>query len=161
MVKVREDRPILQDGQLDTSSWIGKLCLSAELDSESAAELIQACELSNKVEPLPGDKLNGWGEGYSSYLAGLEMAEILAELKLDRETLIAAILYRSVREAKLTAKAVEEQFGTAVAKLIKGVIRMAAISKLSNHTNDSVIGLESKEQADNVRKMLVAMVASL
>ena len=158
MVKVREDRPTLFDGQLDTDSWIKKLCEAADLQENCNGELVKACEMSHEVEPLPGDKLTGWGEGYSSYSAGLEMAEILAELKLDKDTLIAAILYRSVREAKVPIETVEREFGEPVAKLIRGVIRMAAISKLSNHSNDAVMGLESKEQADNVRKMLVAMV---
>ncbi len=158
MVKVREDRPTLADGQLDAKAWVEKLCAVAELDATSRVPLAAACELSKAVEPRPGDQLTGWGEGYSSNLAGLEMAEILADLNLDCETLVAAILYRSVREAKCTMAQVTEQFGEPVAKLIQGVTRMAAISKLSNHSDGAVMGLEGKEQADNIRKMLVAMV---
>lgn len=158
MVKVREERPRLSGGALDTSSWISKICSVGELPLDRADIITKACNLSAKVEPLPGDSLTGWGQGYSSFSAGLEMAEILAELKLDCETLVAAILYRSVREAKVAIEEVERLFGAVVAKLIKGVVRMAAISKLSIHCNSSVIGLEGTEQADNVRKMLVAMV---
>ena len=158
MVKVREDRPTLTDGQLDMSSWVENLCGTAELAPSYTTGLNKAVQCALQVEALPGDSLTGWGEGYSSFSAGLEMAEILAELKLDGDTLIAAVLYRSVREAKVPLSDIEDQFGEVVAKLVKGVARMAAISRLSNHTTDAVIGLEGTEQADNVRKMLVAMV---
>lgn len=158
MVKVREDRPTLEDGQLNVSAWIELISEVASIHPESHDRLAAACALAHEVEPLPGDQLNGWGEGYSSSLAGFEMAEILAELRMDCDTLVAGILYRSVREKKLAIGAVEKQFGETVAKLINGVIRMAAISRLSHHSNDAVMGLESKEQADNVRKMLVGLV---
>src|SRR5690606_16153252 len=159
MVKVREDRPITADGKFDIDAWTSRLITVAQLDANAAsAPILAAAKLAESVEHLPGDKLTGWGEGYSSYSAGLEMAEILADLHLDCETLVAAVLYRSVREKKLALEDVQGQFGVSVAKLISGVARMAAISTLSHHSSDTVIGLESSEQPDNVRKMLVAMV---
>lgn len=158
MVKVREDRPLTADGRFDIDAWTTRLISLAQIDP-AASELVKAAAvLAESVEHLPGDKLTGWGENYSSYSAGLEMAEILADLHLDYETLVAAVLYRSVREKKLSLDDVEGQFGQTVAKLISGVARMAAISTISNHSSDTVIGLQSSEQADNVRKMLVAMV---
>ncbi len=159
MVKVREDRPTGPDGKFDIEAWTNRLLAVAQLDPKAAVEPVRAAtQLAETVEHRPGDQLTGWGEGYSSYSAGLEMAEILADLRLDCETLVAAILYRSVREKKLSLDDVQSKFGPVVAKLISGVARMAVISTLSNHSNDAVMGLESSEQADNVRKMLVAMV---
>jgi GTP pyrophosphokinase len=158
MVKVREDRPVTAEGQFDVDAWTGRLLQMAQLDAAAGEMVRSACLLAAEVEHLPGDQLTGWGEGYSSYYAGLEMAEILADLHLDCDTLVAAVLYRSVRENKLSLDTVQHQFGQAVAKLIGGVARMAAISNISNHSSDAVIGLQSSEQADNVRKMLVAMV---
>lgn len=146
------------EGQFDVATWTERLLLTAQLDAGAGEQVRSACRLAAQVEPQPGDQLTGWGEGYSSYLAGLEMAEILADLHLDCETLVAAVLYRSVREKKLTLDKVQTQFGQTVAKLIGGVARMAAISNISNHSGDAVMGLEGSEQADNVRKMLIAMV---
>src|SRR5690606_21296543 len=147
-------------GTLDTLAWAQRVLNIARLpDQEQVApELCKACELAAQVENRDGDKLTGWGEGYSTYQAGLEMAEILADLQLDRDTLVAAVLYRSVREGKLTEEAIENHFGATVANLISGVRRMAAISSLTNHSGHSVFGKESTEQAENVRKMLVAMI---
>lgn len=158
MVKVREDRPVDVHGVLDTSSWISKICATAHLNEDAHDPLSRACDVAHRVESKPSQLVTGWGEGYTTLSAGLEMAEILSDLQLDTETLVAAVLYRSVREGKLGLDEVQQQFGDAVFSLIEGVQRMASISAISNHSGDSVIGLEGEEQAENVRKMLVAMV---
>lgn len=158
MVKVRKDHPIDDQGGLDTIYWLDKICAHAHLDDDARPELAKACEFAQKVEKDPGDNIAGWGEGYTTFSAGIEMADILADLQMDRDTLVAAVLYRSVREGKLSLDTVKTEFGEIVAKLIKGVIRMASISAISNHSDGAVFGLEGQEQAENVRKMLVAMV---
>lgn len=158
MVKVREDRPTLDSGALNTPVWVGRVSALADIDADHAQVLTRACELAERLEPEPGDKLTGWGEGYSTFSAGLEMAEILAEMQLDEETLAAAILYRSVRENKISLDSVVESFGPTIAALIDGVRKMAAISSISNKSGEKAFGQEATEHADNVRKMLVAMV---
>lgn len=85
------------------------------------------------------------------------MAEILTTLKVNEETLVAAVLYRAVREDKLTLKYVKETFGPIVAQLIDGVLQMAVISNLQSPTRDSILG-QSDGQLTNVRKMLVSLV---
>jgi GTP pyrophosphokinase len=88
---------------------------------------------------------------------GLEMADILADLKLDQSTLEAAVLYRAVREGLLSLEAVTKRFGDEVAKLIDGVLQMAAISYplAPNH------GMSQHNQQENLRKMLVNMVGDV
>lgn len=158
MVQVREDKPLTESGELDINAWIERLREFSDISDEDKDGLTRACRLVIDTEMLPGDKLTGWGEGYTTLNAGLDMAEILAELQLDAETLIAALLYRSVRENKVSADAIPKEFGRGVSRLIDGVKQMAAISGLTNHSGESVFGQESAEQAENVRKMLVAMV---
>ncbi|WP_045860494.1 GTP diphosphokinase [Teredinibacter purpureus] len=158
MVKVRQDHPIDHEGAIDIVAWSKRIQELAHVPASTQENLHQACLLAQQVVSLDGDNNSDWGEGYSTLNAGLEMAEILAELQLDEETLIAAILYRSVRENKLSSQAVTDAFGKVVAHLLEGVKQMAAISGLSNHTNESVFGQESEEQSENIRKMLVAMV---
>ncbi|GAB3101297.1 GTP diphosphokinase [Aestuariicella hydrocarbonica] len=158
MVKVREDHPVKDDGKVDIEAWLHRLIDTHSLKDIDLPALQRACEVSLKAEEMAIANDNIWAEGASSFRTGLEMAEILADLQLDGETLQAAILYRAVRENKIPLKDVEEQFGETVAKLIKGVIRMAAISTQRNDSDESVLGSPSQEQSDNVRKMLVAMV---
>jgi len=158
MVKVREDHPIKDDGRVDIEAWLQRLSGTHDLKVSDLPVLQRACEVSLMAEEMAIAEDNIWAKGTSSFRTGLEMAEILADLQLDTETLQAAILYRAVRENKLPLKDIERQFGETVSKLIKGVIRMAAISTQRNDSEESALGSPSEEQSDKVRKMLVAMV---
>ncbi len=158
MVKVRQDHPIDHDGAIDIQAWAKRIQALARVPEATQEGLHQACVLAQQVVCLEGENNSGWGEGYSTLNAGLEMAEILAELQMDDQTLVAAILYRSVRECKLDSAEAEKQFGKEVVHLIDGVQKMAAISSLTNHSASAVFGQESEEHSENVRKMLVAMV---
>ncbi len=156
MVKVREEHPIKQDGTVDLESWLLRLQSMVEIDNLD--EIKQACELSRKLEEEAIAAENIWAEGASSFRTGLEMAEILADLQMDQESLVAAVLYRSVREGKLSLEDVKEVYGPVVAKLIDGGLRMAAIGTLLNISENNVFGKETGTQLENVRKMLVALV---
>ncbi len=158
MVKVREDHPVKDDGRVDIEAWLDRLAHTYTLKDIDLPQLLKACETSLESEERAIAHDNVWAEGTSSFRTGLEMAEILADLQMDGETLVAGVLYRAVRENHLSLKTVEELFGDVVAKLIRGVIRMAAISTQRNDSNERVLGSPSQEQTDNVRKMLVAMV---
>ncbi len=158
MVKVREDSPIDASGRIDKAQFVERLIQVAGLPQSKSAILLAALDVSADLEQLQGDQLTGWGEGYTSFKAGLEMADILAQLHLDEDTLVAAILYRACRENKLSQDRVGEQFGQTVVSLIEGVKKMAIISELSNKTGEKVLGQDALSHADKVRKMLVAMV---
>ncbi|MBV1881416.1 MAG: GTP diphosphokinase [Pseudomonadales bacterium] len=155
MVKVREDHPLLDDGSIDISSWIEHI--QSNGDYSDVAVLQRACHLAQQAEKESEASENAWAHTTSSFETGLEMAQILADLRLDHETLITAVLYRAVREGKLPIETVKEQFGDTISLLIEGVLRMAAISSFINPTNKVVLG-QSIKQLDNLRKMLVAMV---
>ncbi|TMD14845.1 MAG: bifunctional (p)ppGpp synthetase/guanosine-3',5'-bis(diphosphate) 3'-pyrophosphohydrolase [Chloroflexi bacterium] len=77
----------------------------------------------------------------------LSVAAILAELQLDRDTLAAAILHDTVEDTHLTVQDLERSFGPTVGKLVAGVTKLDKISFRS----------QEQAQAENVRKMLVAM----
>lgn len=158
MVKVREARPTDAEGRVDLRLWIDRIAEFTPLAEPARAQIVKACLAAEQAALRPADSQTQWGQSYSSFWVGLEMAEILAGLQLDADSLIAAVLYRAVRERQITCAEVAEQFGDTPAKLIRGVVRMAAISRLSNHSSDTVVGLHGHEQADNVRKMLVSLV---
>ncbi|MFZ2318744.1 MAG: GTP diphosphokinase [Pseudomonas sp.] len=154
MVQVRAQQPINTDGSINLDAWLDHaLSVDPALDREA---LKSACEFAREAEQQANAAQNLWTEGTSSFRVGLEIAEILADLKLDQDSLVAAVIYRGVREGKISLATVQQRFGLVVAKLIDGVSRMAAISDSLSSRESLVLG--SQVQVENLRKMLVAMV---
>ncbi|MCG6578164.1 GTP diphosphokinase [Pseudomonas sp. AF32] len=154
MVQVRAHQPINTDGSINLEAWLDHaVSIDMALDREA---LKQACEFAREAEQQHNAAKNLWSEGTSSFHTGLEIAEILADLKLDQDSLVAAVLYRGVREGQIPLPVVSQRFGAVVAKLIDGVLRMAAISASLSPRHSMVLGTQG--QVENLRKMLVAMV---
>lgn len=153
-MKVREDQPVFRDGTVDLQVWLQRVeNKTVIVDSE---ELMRACRIARTAEEESDYRANDWGDNASAFKTGLEMAEILADLGLDQDAIMAAVLYRTVREEELPLDTVKDQFGPKVAKLIMGVARMAAIHQ-QNSTKKSVFG-QPETQGEAIRKMLVAMI---
>ncbi len=157
MVKVREDHPVRYDGTVDLDAWLNRL--GAGFGAAETGRLRSACEICLQVEQEARQMVTetAWPSGPGCFRTGLEMVEILAELKLDIDSLIAAVLYRAVRERKLSIKKVEEHFGRVVARLIKDVQGMAVISTVLNPARKQVLD-QRQDQLDKVRKMLVSII---
>jgi GTP pyrophosphokinase len=153
MVQVRESHKFNPDGSICFEEWLATLQLRGTLDHHE--RIRRACELSWDAEQRARATNTVWA-GRNSYLTGLEMAEILVELRLDSEALIASILYRSVRESRVTLDSLRTEFGDEVAKLVEGVQRMAAINE-TDTSRTRVLG-QSGDQVENVRKMLLALI---
>ena len=77
----------------------------------------------------------------------IEVGVILADLRMDAETVCAALLHDTVEDTDVTADVVEEEFGSDVRQLVEGVTKITRIEVESL----------SDEQAATFRKMLVAM----
>jgi len=77
----------------------------------------------------------------------IEVARILAEMRLDYETIVAAILHDVIEDTETAKGQIAEEFGEEVANLVDGV------SKLTQITFKS----KAEFQAENFRKMLLAM----
>jgi GTP diphosphokinase / guanosine-3',5'-bis(diphosphate) 3'-diphosphatase len=89
------------------------------------------------------------GEDYVNH--PLEVAAILADLELDAETIAAALLHDTVEDTNLTADEVKREFGPEVARLVDGVTKLGRIS----------LRTDQQQQAENIRKMMVAMAEDL
>ena len=154
MVQVRAEHPVNQDGTVDIDAWISRIQERVPLHEPQV--LKQACEWAAELERASNPNEHRWVNGASSYRTGLEMAEILADLKLDQESLVAAVIYRAVRERKTDLVEVERCLGPEVAELVDGVQRMAAISVSQNPVKARAFNAQS--QVENLRKMLVTMI---
>ena len=102
------------------------------------------------------DQFRKSGEPY--IIHPLCVAMILAELELDKETIVAGILHDVVEDTVLTDKEITELFGEDVALLVDGVTKLKQL-KLSNNGDKSAEKLEI--QAENLRKMFLAMAKDI
>lgn len=155
MVQVKAHQSINEDGSVNLDAWLDHIkSMVPDLDIEA---LRKVCDyVSQAVNAGKPSTIHTWNKNISSLHVGLDIAEILADLNLDQETLTAAIIYRSVREEYITLDEVRTHFGEVVAKLIKGVLRMAAITIANNPPQSDMLSQQS--QVENLRKMLVAMI---
>ncbi|MCL4351624.1 MAG: bifunctional (p)ppGpp synthetase/guanosine-3',5'-bis(diphosphate) 3'-pyrophosphohydrolase, partial [Firmicutes bacterium] len=81
----------------------------------------------------------------------LAVASILADLKMDAPTIIAALLHDIVEDTSYTLSDLEARFGSEVAQLVDGVTKL---DRLEVRTRE-------EEQAENLRKMLLAMAKDI
>jgi guanosine-3',5'-bis(diphosphate) 3'-pyrophosphohydrolase len=81
----------------------------------------------------------------------LEVAEVLAELKMDATAIAAGLLHDAVEDTDVTIEEVDKRFGEQVAHIVEGVTKLDKI-KFANRED---------HQAENIRKMLLAMVTDV
>ncbi len=89
------------------------------------------------------------GEPYITH--PVAVAGILAELRLDAETIIAAILHDTLEDTELTREAMGTEFGMPVVELVEGVTKLDKVRFRSRQEAD----------AESFRKMLLAMARDL
>lgn len=84
------------------------------------------------------------------------VARILADLRLDSETLIACLLHDVVEDTPLTLGDIEQEFGASVAHLVDGVTKMGWVAgvRTAGATDKSK---KERAHAESLRKMLLAM----
>ncbi len=86
------------------------------------------------------------GEPYLSH--PLEVAHILADMKLDSTTLQAALLHDVVEDTRVPLDEIRKRFGQETAALVEGVTKISRLEQVAPEAR----------QAENLRKMLLAMV---
>lgn len=154
MVKVRDDH-LISEGQVDVDAWINSLTEQVEI--KDVEQLRQACDIAQTFESQAIANHEQWNADISSLQIATETTQVLAELHMDQASIVAAILYRPVREGRLALNHVVRQFGEEIAKLIDGVLKMAAITQAQSASKLKVLG-QAEAQVEHMRKMLVAMI---
>ncbi|MFQ5480426.1 MAG: RelA/SpoT family protein [Thermodesulfobacteriota bacterium] len=77
----------------------------------------------------------------------LQVAHILAELKMDTQSIVTGLLHDTVEDTHTTIEKIEETFGPEIASLVDGVTKISRI-KFENRED---------QEAENYRKMILAM----
>ena len=78
----------------------------------------------------------------------LEVALVLAEMKMDPVAIVAGLLHDSVEDTSVTVVDIRKEFGEQVAHIVEGVTKISAID----------FATREEQQAENLRKMMLAMV---
>ncbi len=92
------------------------------------------------------DQLRRSGDPYLTHL--LEVAHILADMRMDATTLAAALLHDVIEDTEFPVSRIQERFGEETARLVEGVTKIGRLNMLAPEAR----------QAENVRKMVLAMV---
>jgi GTP pyrophosphokinase len=110
------------------------------------AWLVSVYELADKAHE---GQLRASGESYIEH--PVAVAQILADMEMDRATIAAAILHDVVEDTVITSEEVAERFGPEIAQLVDGVTKLTRIP------------YQSKEdaQVENLRKMFMAMAKDI
>jgi GTP pyrophosphokinase len=132
------------------AAWLDQV--GSAYSADERAQIAKAVEF---VRSRYGDLRTSDGESWLDHALGT--AAIVASLRLDAESVRAAVLMGLPDVAGFGADALAESFGATTAQIVVGVARMGAIRA----TQESV-GKEGRDaQAENLRKMLLAMVEDI
>ncbi|MPZ88832.1 MAG: RelA/SpoT family protein [Nitriliruptorales bacterium] len=109
-------------------------------------EVLRAYEVA---ETAHSGQVRRSGDPYITHPIGV--AEVLAELGMDTPTIVAALLHDVVEDTDLTVPDIAREFDSTTALLVDGVTKLDRIQTSS----------KEQQQAESLRKMLIAMAADL
>jgi guanosine-3',5'-bis(diphosphate) 3'-pyrophosphohydrolase len=95
------------------------------------------------------DQLRYSGDEFITHPVGV--AQVCAGMRLDTETLCAALLHDTVEDTSASLEEIREEFGEEIAQLVDGVTKLTGMSFESR----------DERQAENYRKMMVAMATDV
>lgn len=120
--------------------------LSAYLEDGQIEEVTRAYLLADEAH---AGQTRLTGEPYICH--PLSVALILADMRMDAKGIMAAILHDVIEDTEITKEVLSLRFGEEVAELVDGVTKLGRIDSASR----------AEAQAQNVRKMFLAMVKDL
>lgn len=128
--------------------------LESYLPAEQVREIYRAFLFSAEAHD---GQIRESGEAYISH--PLAVAGILAEMRLDKTTLIAALLHDVIEDTKVDKALVAEEFGQQVAELVDGVSKLKHLGPGSGSGSESDPEQvdKAKLKAASLQKMLMAM----
>ncbi|MHA3049655.1 RelA/SpoT family protein [Acinetobacter sp. ANC 4641] len=141
-----------QQAQNDLADWLERV--RHHLDGAKLTQLEQVARLTlqKELETTIHHRSN-------TFATGIGMANILAHLHVDENTLIAAVLYRSVREGVTTLDEVQQRYGEGVLSLVKGALSMGKLSELieKNKRLEDHFNNNQREHLTGIYKMLISV----
>jgi len=140
--------PVLDGGPVSAEATVEVLAgeLSAYLDSNRINQVRRAYYYAEQAHE---GQMRRSGDRYITH--PLAVAHILASLRLDHQSLMAAMLHDVIEDTGIPKEALAEQFGEDVAELVDGVSKLTQIEFRSR----------AEAQAENFQKMTLAMARDI
>ena len=131
-----------------TQTVISDLCtlLASYLEPAQVEDVRRACDFAAAAH---AGQQRASGEPYVQH--PIAVARILAEMRMDHESIMAAILHDVIEDTPTAKEQLATQFGAEVAELVDGVSKLTQIRFSS----------KAEAQAENFRKMMLAMVRDI
>ncbi|MDA3556433.1 bifunctional (p)ppGpp synthetase/guanosine-3',5'-bis(diphosphate) 3'-pyrophosphohydrolase [Acinetobacter sp. AOR15_HL] len=138
--------------QIGLASWLDRV-----REILDGAKLEQLEKVAN--ETLQKELASTVNHRSNTFATGVGMADILAHLHVDEDTLSAAMLYRSVREDITDIEEVKKKFGDQVYNLVKGALAMGKLSELieKNKRLEDHFNNNQREHLSGIYKMLISV----
>lgn len=127
---------------------LGQLCsiVGSYLDEQQVNAIVRAYHFATEAH------LGQFRKSGETYICHpLSVAIILAEMRMDTQAIISAILHDVIEDTGISKEELADKFSADVAELVDGVTKL---TKLDNKSH-------AETQAENVRKMLLAMAKDL
>ncbi|WP_179998623.1 bifunctional (p)ppGpp synthetase/guanosine-3',5'-bis(diphosphate) 3'-pyrophosphohydrolase [Acinetobacter sp. YH12239] len=140
------------EAQLGLATWLDRARIILD-----GAELKKLEEVALSV--LKKELTSDHHHKTNTFATGLGMADILAHLHVDEDTLSAAMLYRSVREGMTSLEEIRKSFGESVYNLVKGTLAMGKLSELieKNKRLEDHFNNNQREHLTGIYKMLISV----
>ena len=141
---------IKQEADYDDPDKLYGMLIARIQKYHPSADVTQIEKAYNLAKKAHGDQKRKSGEPY--IIHPLWVAIILADLEMDKETIIAALLHDVVEDTRIGEDYIKEEFGEEVALLVDGVTKLGRVA----YSADKL-----ELQAENLRKMFLAMAKDI
>lgn len=147
MVTLNQQLPRLDDESVHLEKWFQ--LRFQHFPVQKQALLKHACQLARLSGESTATPL-----GASCFEEGLKMADILLSLELDIDTIAAALICNCAQYGDLSLEDISEHLGESICTLTQGFLKMSVINSARNQQ-------QNPNQINNIRKMVLAMVADV
>ena len=141
---------IKQEADYDDPDKLYGMLIARIQKYHPSADVTQIEKAYNLAKKAHGDQKRKSGEPY--IIHPLWVAIILADLEMDKETIIAALLHDVVEDTRIGEDYIKEEFGEEVALLVDGVTKLGRVA----YSADKL-----ELQTENLRKMFLAMAKDI
>ena len=137
-----------------------KLLNTVRITGFSEPDINRITEAYHFAEKAHDGQKRRSGEPY--IIHPVAVAQILAEMGMDADSICAALLHDVVEDTPVTDEEISKKFGETIEQLVDGVTKLGQITTNKTHSDDDApkeerLMLREQQQSENVRKMFLAM----